>query len=98
MAQRIDHPDRRRLPNPTPELRCAMPIYVYETTDGEKPKRRFEIKQSMKDAPLRVDPETGRPVTRVISGGFGFLEKGAGKSAPAPSGGHRCGPGGCGCH
>ena len=48
-----------------------MPIYVYETTDTSKPPRRFEIKQSMKDEPLRVDPETGEPVRRVISGGYG---------------------------
>ena len=34
-----------------------MPIYVYETTDSSKPIRRFEYKQSMKDEPLRVDPE-----------------------------------------
>ena len=36
-----------------------MPIYVYETTD-EKPVRRFEVQQSMKDEPLRADPETDR--------------------------------------
>jgi predicted nucleic acid-binding Zn ribbon protein len=73
----------------------AMPIYVYETT-GEKP-RRFEVKQSMKDAPLSRDPETGEPVRRVISGGYGFIEKG--KSSPAPAGrGPCCGGGGCGCH
>ena len=38
-----------------------MPIYVYETTDTSKPIRRFEVKQSMKDEPLRVDPKTGEP-------------------------------------
>jgi predicted nucleic acid-binding Zn ribbon protein len=75
-----------------------MPIYVYETTDETKPRRQFEVKQSMKDAPLKNDPETGEPVARVISGGFGFMEKGAAK-APAPArSGHRCGGGGCGCH
>ena len=36
-----------------------MPTYVYETTDPTKPVRRFEVRQSMKDEPLRVDPETG---------------------------------------
>ncbi len=70
-----------------------MPTYVYETL--EKPVRRFEIKQSMKDDPLRVDPETGKPVRRVISGGFGFIEKG---KAAAPRPAHTCGSGGCGCH
>jgi hypothetical protein len=48
-----------------------MPIYVYETTDTSKPIRRFEVKQSMKDEPLRVDPKTGEAVRRVISGGYG---------------------------
>ena len=51
-----------------------MPTYVYETIPsqpGQAP-RRFELKQSMKDAPLKLDPETGLPVKRVISGGFAF--------------------------
>jgi len=72
-----------------------MPTYVYETT-GKK-KRRFEVRQSMNDAPLKQDPETGEPVQRVISGGFGFIEKGKAKAAPV-SRGHSCGSGGCGCH
>jgi predicted nucleic acid-binding Zn ribbon protein len=72
-----------------------MATYVYETL-GKK-KRTFELKQSMNDAPLTKHPETGEPVRRVISGGFGFMEKG--KSSPAPSsGGGCCGGGGCGCH
>lgn len=54
-----------------------MPTYVYETTDPKKPKRRFEIKQSMKDKPLRKDPKTGEPVRRVISGGFGVKVTGS---------------------
>jgi len=73
-----------------------MATYVYETTDAA-PVHRFEIRQSMNDRPLDRDPETGRPVRRVISGGFGLM--GVGKSDPAPqpaSGGHCCG-GGCGC-
>ena len=70
-----------------------MPIYVYETTDPNKPARRFEVKQNMQDAPLQVDPETGEPVRRVISGGLGVMV--AGKSQPASS--RSCGPG-CGCH
>jgi hypothetical protein len=48
-----------------------MPTYVYETTIPTKPLRRFEVKQSMRDEPLRVDPETGESVRRVISGGYG---------------------------
>jgi predicted nucleic acid-binding Zn ribbon protein len=53
-----------------------MPIYVYETTDPTKPVRRFEVKQSIRDEPLQVDPETGEAVRRVISGGYGVLVRG----------------------
>jgi predicted nucleic acid-binding Zn ribbon protein len=75
-----------------------MPVYVYETTDDAEPKR-FEIRQSMKEPALAVDPETGRPVRRVISGGFGYLQKGVAMPATSSSsGGHCCGGGGCGCH
>ena len=31
--------------------------YTYETTSTDKPVRRFEVNQSMKDEPLRTDPE-----------------------------------------
>jgi len=81
-----------------------MATYVYETipTDPNKPRRRFEVKQSMKDAPLTADPETGDPVQRVISGGYGFVgssksESAAHAPAPAHSHGGGCGHGGCGC-
>jgi predicted nucleic acid-binding Zn ribbon protein len=53
-----------------------VPTYVYETTDATKPLRRFEIKQSIHDEPLRVDPQTGEPVRRVISGGSGVIMRG----------------------
>ena len=53
-----------------------MPTYVYETTDATKPVRRFEVKQSMRDEPLRVDPETGEAVRRMISGGYGVHVRG----------------------
>jgi len=55
--------------------------------------RRFEVTQSMKDEPLRTDPETGEPVRRVISGGLGVLVPG---SSTGPSVGS-CGSH-CGCH
>ncbi len=71
-----------------------MPVYVYETTDAQ-PARTFELKQRMIDAALTRDPETGRPVRRVISGGFGLLQKAGAQPAPERSGG--CGSG-CGCH
>ena len=70
-----------------------MPTYVYETTNTERPIRRFEVRQSMKDEPLRTDPETGEAVRRVISGGLGVLVPG---SSAGPSVGS-CGSH-CGCH
>ena len=48
----------------------------------------------MKEAALTHDPETGEPVRRVISGGYGIMQKGS-ASAQAS---HSCGGGGCGCH
>lgn len=55
-----------------------MATYIYETippNKGQKP-RRFEVQQSMKDAPLKKDPETGLPVKRVITGGSGNCFRG----------------------
>lgn len=44
-----------------------MPTYVYETVkNGEGTGCFFELVQSMKDAALKVHPETGEPVRRVI--------------------------------
>jgi hypothetical protein len=75
-----------------------MATYVYETIpqrDGEEP-RRFEVVQSMKDAPLTRDPQTGVPVRRVISGGYGLMGVAAEKrTAAAPA--TPCAPG-CACH
>jgi len=56
-----------------------MATYVYETipkNPKEKP-RRFEVEQKMSDPPLKVDPDTGRPVRRVIVGGSGLVTHGA---------------------
>ena len=65
-----------------------MTTYVYETVPtrpGEQT-RRFEIRQSMNDAPLTKHPETGEPVRRVIAGGFGFIaQKAAPPSTPCGS-------------
>lgn len=68
-----------------------MTTYVYETIPqkpGVKPKR-FEVQQSMKDAPLTQHPETGEPVRRVIAGGFGFIAQKA--APPAQPCGSQCG-------
>ena len=45
-----------------------MPTYVYEVLDrkGHPTGRTFEHVQSMKDEPLKSDPETGEPVRRAI--------------------------------
>ena len=69
-----------------------MATYIYETIpgkDGEEP-RRFEIQQSMKEDPLTHDPESGLPVKRVITGGYGFV------TAPRDSGIRQPTGGGCG--
>src|SRR5437879_11481028 len=39
-----------------------MPIYEYRRPDGTT----FEIQQSFSEEPLRVDPESGVPVERVL--------------------------------
>lgn len=80
-----------------------MPVYQYETipTVPDEAVRRFEVKQSMNDKPLARDPETGKPVRRVISGGFLMLKaeqasgcEGGACDMPAPQ---SCG-GSCACH
>lgn len=74
----------------------TMPTYVYETqpVDCALPLRRFEVKQSMKDAPLTHDPETGLPVRRVIGANINFM---AVDNTGASGAGGSCGTG-CGCH
>ncbi|MBI2515651.1 MAG: zinc ribbon domain-containing protein [Opitutae bacterium] len=72
-----------------------MATYVYETVPprpGETP-RRFEVVQSMKDIPLTRHPDTGEPVRRVITGGYGLMGVGE-KTPPAAA---PCSPG-CACH
>ena len=51
----------------------VMVTYIYESvpTSSEEPVERFEIQQSMMDDPLRVHPETGQVVRRVVTSGFG---------------------------
>ena len=75
-----------------------MTTYVYETIParaGQKP-RYFEIKQSMKDAPLTKHPGSGEAIRRVVLGGFGVLSNGKG-GGETSSGSACCGPS-CGCH
>ena len=55
-----------------------MATYIYETIpkDPNVQPRRFEVQQKMSDPPLKVDPETGLPVRRVITGGSGAITHG----------------------
>ena len=56
-----------------------MATYVYETipkNPKEKP-RRFEVEQKMSDPPLKLEPNTGLPVRRIIIGGSGLVTHGA---------------------
>lgn len=73
-----------------------MPIYVYETLPSapNAAPERFEVRQSMADAPLTQHPESGLPVRRILSAGLVIVN--------SPQGGAACGTpravsnGGCG--
>ena len=51
-----------------------MPTYSYRREDGTV----FDVFQRITDDALTVDPETGQPVERIISGGAGLQFKGTG--------------------
>ena len=53
-----------------------MLTYIYETTDPSKPRREIEVRQSVHDDPLVVDPQTGEAVRRIISAGYQILRPG----------------------
>ena len=48
-----------------------MPTYEYQAADPRTAcdtcRQRFEVRQSMKDAPLETCPQCGAPIERVIS-------------------------------
>ncbi len=77
-----------------------MPTYLYETIsthDGPEPER-FEFHQSMKDEAFTHHPETGQPIRRVLTGGFGLMKvrsRGFATSPPHSAQGTDCCPG---CH
>ena len=52
-----------------------MPTYEYEC---KKCGHSFDVFQSMKDEPLKVCPECGKELRRIINGGTGVIFKGAG--------------------
>lgn len=76
-----------------------MPTYVYETipaNQNEEP-RTYEISHSMFDPPLSQHPETGEPLRRLITGGFGISGSSSSSFEPpcATGGGCCCGHGAC---
>lgn len=50
-----------------------MPVYTYRREDGTL----FELRQSFSDEPLKVDPETGQKVVRIVQNA-GVIFKGSG--------------------
>ena len=64
-----------------------MPTYVYETVPAKPGDevRRYEIRQSMKDAALTKHPETGEPIRRVITGGLGLIGVSSRGGSPSPA-------------
>jgi len=52
-----------------------MPTYEYQCTSCG---HRFEELQSFSDRPLKKCPRCAGPVERLVSGGAGFIFKGAG--------------------
>ncbi len=51
-----------------------MPTYEYKREDGST----FEVQQGINEDALKVCPETGQQVKRIISGGGGVVYKGEG--------------------
>jgi len=75
-----------------------MPTYVYETIParaGVKPKQ-IEIRQSIKDSALTKHPESGAPIRRVITGGYGLVTASSGSGGHTHTNSCGCGAGGCG--
>ena len=52
-----------------------MPTYEYQCKSC---KHTFDAFQSMKDEPLKVCPECGKEIRRLINGGTGIIFKGGG--------------------
>ena len=52
-----------------------MPTYGYECKSC---KHTFDVFQSMKDEPIKICPECGKAVRRLINGGNGVIFKGSG--------------------
>ncbi len=76
-----------------------MTTYVYETIPliPGVPPERIELRQSMGDAPLTRHPETGMPIRRIITGGYGLMGVGDRKPNLSPSASSHCCGAQCGC-
>jgi putative FmdB family regulatory protein len=61
-----------------------MPTYEYQC---QKCKHRFDRFQSMSAEPVKICPECGGTVERLISGGAGVIIKGSGSRATDYAGG-----------
>jgi len=78
-----------------------MPTYIYETVPAKKgaPVKRYEIRQSIKDAALTQHPETKEAIHRVLADSVSVITSSGSSSAPSS---HKhthscgCGAGGCG--
>ena len=60
-----------------------MPTYEYECDTCQA---RFELRQAMSAPPAETCPACGGPVRQLVSGGSGFIIKGAGASGKSKSG------------
>jgi putative FmdB family regulatory protein len=52
-----------------------MPVYEYGCKHCG---HTFEVSQSMKEDPLRICPQCGKEIRRLINGGMGLIFKGSG--------------------
>jgi putative FmdB family regulatory protein len=52
-----------------------MPIYEYGCKSCG---HTFEVSQSMKDDPLKICPQCGKEIRRLINSGMGLIFKGSG--------------------
>ncbi|MDR2792746.1 MAG: zinc ribbon domain-containing protein [Treponema sp.] len=52
-----------------------MPTYEYECNDCG---HSFEAFQSIRDEPLKICPQCGKDIRRIITGGSGIIFKGSG--------------------
>ncbi len=75
-----------------------MPTYIYETIPEKKGGRvkRYEIRQSIKDAALHEHPETKEPIRRVLADRVSVLTSSSSSGSHAHTHSCGCGAGGCG--